>query len=382
MEPLVLAIEGASWLAAARAEWDALVELCDCDPLFNGWAWRATWWARFGSLLEGSLSVLTLREGGRLVAALPVYMRKVRLFGVLPVSRLELVGGCLQSAGRSEFSEYLDACVARGYEQRAADVIIPALLALPWDELHLQNVPETGWIERHVVPALAARGMYLLELGAMRTWHVDVANGFAPWARGLDANIRRRAIAHRARLDAPAVRKIPATELGEFFALLNGFHRQRWGKAIYSDARIRFHQELLALLGPRANQATVLMHAGQPLSALYDVRVGDTVYSIQSGFGDGVKRTVSIGYLHLAYGVEAAAAEGAKAVDLLGGGGKHRDYKKDLGQPGALIVSRSAIRAPLLRAAVRAQEAVRRLRASALKAAEDPAPGTGSDERH
>ena len=343
------AIEDAAWFASARVEWDALVEHAGCDPLFNGWAWRSTWWAHFDADAAAHLSVLVLRDAsGQLCAALPLYRHVARVRGI-PVRRLQLLGSALGVAGDNEFSEYCDGCVLPGFERIAAEQFARLLLGMRWHELVSQCVRDDSWFACHLVPALARSGCALRRLDPFIPWGVDLTQGAEPWRAALSANVRRRTTGQRTRLLAPSLQPVGHAAFPAFLDELNACHVERWGKPVYSPRRIAFHETLLGLLPEDALRASVLRDGEAHVSLLYDLRLGGREYNLQSGFHAARAQKLSPGYLHLGYAIEAAAAAGVHYFDMLGGDGKQRAYKADLGAQACTMHGLQVVRARWLR---------------------------------
>jgi hypothetical protein len=78
---------------------------------------------------------------------------------------------------------------------------------------------------------------------------------------------------------------------------------------------------------------------------MYNVRLGDTEYNIQSGFDSLALKGLSLGYLHLGYAMELACEEGIAQFDFLAGTGMRRDYKRDFQAVHRPLMTYQAIRA-------------------------------------
>ena len=100
------------------------------------------------------------------------------------------------------------------------------------------------------------------------------------------------------------------------------------------------------------------------LSVMYNVRVGATLYYLQSGFDPARSHGLSPGYLHFGYAIEAACSEGAERFDLLAGSGRHRDYKRDLLTESVPVVTYHLARRPLSRALYAIHETLAKCRVS------------------
>ena len=80
-----------------------------------------------------------------------------------------------------------------------------------------------------------------------------------------------------------------------------------------------------------------LHSAGNCLSVMLNIRAADTEYFLQAGFDPALASGLSPGYLHMGYAIEAACRDRIRVFEFLGGGGLHREYKRDfLAQPAQL----------------------------------------------
>lgn len=366
-------VEGYDWLRSARTEWDALIEACACDPLFNGWAWRVCWWRAFAEAGDATvdaartaqphtgaapadavLHVLVLRNAeGRLDAVLPLYAHRAAVRGRLRCQRLELLG-CSLRGGRSglEMSEYCDGCVRVGCEQIAATLFAAAMLSLGWDDFSAQGVREDSWVQQHLLPALQMQAhgrLRLRKLDSMLSWGVPLTEGSDRWRERLSSNVRRRVIGQRDRVADARIQPIARTAFPAFVQTLNDYHVARWGRPVYSPQRLLFHERLLELLPDDALVATMLMSGAAPISVLYNLRLRNREYNLQSGFSADATQRLSPGYQHLGYAIERAASAGVGYFDMLGGDGRSRAYKADLGELGSTMWGWQVLRSPMLK---------------------------------
>lgn len=373
-------VEGYDWLSSARTEWDELISSSACDPLFNGWAWRFCWWRAYleagesdqasasdvrpsnADAANSRLYILVLRNAvGRLDAVLPLYVHRAEVRGRLHCRRLELLG-CSLRGGRAglELSEYCDACVRIGHERVAAKMFAAAMLKLDWDDFSAQAVREDSWVRQQLLPALHQQShtrLRVRELDSMTSWGVPLSEGGDRWRGRLSSNVRRRAIGQRSRVADAALRAIARSDFPALVEELNRYHIVRWGRPVYSPLRQRFHERLLDLLPDNAFAATTLRAGSMPISVLYNLRLHDREYNLQSGFSADAARGLSIGYQHLGYAIERAAQAGVAYFDMLGGDGRSRAYKADLGERGCLMWGLQVLRSPKFKLLYRAWDA-------------------------
>ena len=92
---------------------------------------------------------------------------------------------------------------------------------------------------------------------------------------------------------------------------MDEFHAARWGGVHISGLMREFHLTLVKTLAERnALRMSILVDRGVPISILYNIRVGNIEYNIQSAFSPSHAKGLSPGYLHLGYCLEDAHADG------------------------------------------------------------------------
>jgi CelD/BcsL family acetyltransferase involved in cellulose biosynthesis len=338
----------ASEFEAQRAAWQDLLARSDADALFMSWDWVSAWWRHHAAVLEAELYLLAVYSpSGELLGLAPFYRHRGVHRGVFGVRRLELLGAAWRDT-QAVFSEYLDIIAAR--ESRAA---VHASLAewlrssAEWDELLVCNTRE------HSLAAELAEACgeftHLRPAESLTGWSIALPESFAAFTAQLSSNTRRKVLHQRDKLGG-AYREVhdPAQRQAAF-ARLEGCVARRWGRPSTVDARSRFHAELVASWPTDRVRLSELHVGSRVVSTMLNLRVGATEYYLLSGFDADAAQGVSPGYLHLGYAIESACHAGLKRFDFLAGGGLHRDYKSDFAAVGTTLVSRQAIRKPLLR---------------------------------
>ena len=117
-------------------EWRALNERARAGTMFLGPEWLLPWWTQFGEGRE--LATLCVRESGRLIGLLPLFIERVRLGGI-GVRRLAFLGdgdtGC----------DYLDVLADPGREREVLEHCLAKLMELPWDVCDLDGLLRDGF---------------------------------------------------------------------------------------------------------------------------------------------------------------------------------------------------------------------------------------------
>ncbi len=334
--------------AAGRDPWQQVLSASSADPLFMSWDWQWRWWRHHAPSLGANLRLLACYStAGELLGLLPLYERKVRLRGGMRCLRLEVNGLAWREPG-IVFSEYLDLIAVRGQEAAVIAAVAAWITAeSSWEDLVFPCTREDSLLSR-----LATR---LRVVGTLRTIDrleahaVHLDKPFAAYVESLPSGTRRRAFHQRRKLHGCKVEYAGRSEVGDYLEGLWTLRSQRWGEVEGAAARA-FHLDLAAdMAGSGRLRLSRLIAAGEPISYLYDVRAGATEYYLQSGFEPAAVEGVSPGYLHLGYALEAAAAGQCERFDLLAGGGRHRDYKRDFNPGVTPLVCHHLVRAGWLR---------------------------------
>lgn len=342
--------------AASRDAWQRLLASSDADPLFMSWDWQWRWWRHHVEYLGASLHVSALYAAGELVGIAPFYSRKVRLAGRLRLWRMELLGQAWRD-GDSVFSEYLDLIAARGYEPAVIECVAQWLRAeRHWDDLALTCVKTTSLASRLARERLT-RFAYVRSVDPMIAYSTNLPGTFTKYTQALSSGARRKLLNQRSKLREPMIVAAGPNEIDGFMQTLRAFEAARWGSK--SDRLYRFNHDF-ALYQASAGglRLTKLVAEGRTLSVMYNVRIGDTEYYLQSAFDPQASRGLSTGYLHFGYRIESACLEGVTCFDFLAGRGRNRDYKHDLLTTGSPLVSCHIIRANWLRALHRVHRAL------------------------
>jgi len=127
-----------------RDEWRALNGKARAGNMFLGPEWLLPWWTQFGEGRE--LATICVREGGRLIGLLPLFLERTRLGGI-EVRRLAFLGdgdtGC----------DDLDVIAEPGREREVLEQCLARLMDLPWDVCDLDGL----WRESFTALQLARR---------------------------------------------------------------------------------------------------------------------------------------------------------------------------------------------------------------------------------
>ncbi|HET6520447.1 MAG TPA: GNAT family N-acetyltransferase [Geminicoccaceae bacterium] len=308
---VVSEVLAAGELAALAPEWSALWRRCPTATAFQSPAWLIPWWRHFGN---DRLLVLTVRAGGELVGALPLYV-----FEEPPAHRKLLPLGI-------GISDYMDGLFDPAWAKPAAGA---ALAHLPrasraWDVCELHQLPPGSALLAADAPPGLADGTVPGE----PCLAVSLPGDAPELPRGLPhrmaANLRyygRRALrAGRVRFERATADTLPAL-LDDLFRL----HAAAWAArgqpgGVLADGTLRrFHRDAApALFAEGIARLHLLRLDGRPIAGCYGFTANGRACAYLTGF-DPAHARLSPGSLVLAHAMEEAIRDGAAAFDFLRG---------------------------------------------------------------
>lgn len=314
-------IEDTAGFEKLRAEWNDLLRHSASDCLFLTWEWLFSWWKHLAA--GRTLRLLTLREGGSLMAIAPLALRPPQLTRITPFHTLEFLGSGI--AG----SDYLDFIVRTGKERAACRALANHLrhekLMLELTQLRRHScAAETfaaelergGWslskAKTDVCPFIKLSGhswpSYLATLGSDHRYN---------FGRRLK-NLKKQ---FEVRFEQVHTEK----ERREVLPLLIELHNLRWRNRDFSEAfctanLVSLHDELSRLaLEQGWLRLFVLRLDGKPAASLYGFSYHGVFYYFQAGFDPFYSR-YSVGLVTMGLAIQSATEEGVEEYDLLHGG--------------------------------------------------------------
>ncbi len=334
--------------AASKAVWDDLVASSDADPLFMSWDWQWRWWKHHSPSLDATLRLVGLYSGDGLVGVAPFYARNVLARGRFRACRLELVGNAWRHP-HAAFSDYLD-IIARSDLRGGVLEALGRWLRREgrWDELAFCCVRRDGVAAQLV--GLLKSFAFAREVDPLSAWCARLPSRFDQYIERLGSDTRRKLFNQRRKLSGPQIRFAEEGQVADVLRELWRCSSDRWGDAAGTARFQDFHLDFARCMARSGRlRLSQLVTREGTLSAMYNVRVGSTIYYLQSGFDPARSQGLSPGYLHFGYAIEAACAEGAERFDLLAGRGRHRDYKRDFQTECVPLINYHIVRRPLAR---------------------------------
>jgi CelD/BcsL family acetyltransferase involved in cellulose biosynthesis len=346
---VIVTITDPAEFAALRPEWDALVEAMRRPSPFLLHGWLLEWWRHHSD--RGRLTVHVAREEGRLTGALPLFVQ--RRPG-LRVARF--LGG--------DAAALADVLVAKGADPSTADRLLDQAAGSGADFADLFGLPEPSRLgtERLRLIARAEAPVMDLEAG----WEEAYRAKTSAKRRNLHRR-RRRQLEGLGAVTFDVARTLD--ELGPSLEDAFRLHAARWrdrpeASGFATSRGRRFHRAALAALAPLdVPRIAHLRVAGRPVACNYFFLLDGCMYFHELAFDPALARW-SPGQLATLEAIAAAAAEGARRVEFLGGAERYKlelaDRLEPLHQGLGLAVTRRGRAAVAAR--VQAVNARRRLK--------------------
>jgi hypothetical protein len=329
------------------------------------YAWQSQWWAAFGARHKLTPCFLEFRRDGAVRGRASLFRRRLKIKGV-GFQTLEVLGNLWQ--GPATFrSEFLDVLAEPSERASIARTMLDWVSAdAAWDVLACRDLDAQGALARHLETYSGAAGLPAERSDEGTAFEVRTEGDFEAYRASLSANVRRKMFGQRRRLEDLAQGPVHLSEVQDFTEL-ERLHTLRWGSPLLHGGRVEFLQGLRAAL-PEGSLTVSLFSAGQScVSALLNARAGDgRIYNLQGGFDARSYESISPARLHWGQLIEQAfATRACRSIDLLLGGGRHDDYKREMATPGRTAVTYRCVRHPLLRAAQSARRALAQARSMA-----------------
>jgi CelD/BcsL family acetyltransferase involved in cellulose biosynthesis len=286
-------------LAALAGPWEALVAAED-HP-FSDLVWLRAWWAAFGD--GAQLCVCTHWRDGELTAALPLGLRRGRLFAL------------------SNYHQPLFRPPAR--DEQALRAVVDAALAESATELFIHALPESDAAMRALSRAAVDARRVLLVEPAHTSPIVDTGGDLEVYLRRLGATVKRRR--RKLEREHEAAFRVDAGEENLNAALRRGFEveasgwKSRAGTAVLSSAdTVSFYTELAGAYRERGELRLAWLHVdGEPAAFNFCIERRRRLYLLKTGFNERFSSHAPGIVLHLLV-VEHCFGSDLAAYELLG----------------------------------------------------------------
>ena len=306
----------------ALAEWDTLVRAAGRPSPFMLHAWLTQWWRHHADL--GRLTVIIGRRDGTLLGALPLFVRRGRV-----VSTVEFLGGDQSALG--------DVLLSPDAPAELGDRLVQSLRLVDADTLRLFGFPVQSPLRR----AGADAGLTSFERVASPI--LDMPDGWETAYRAKTTSKKRNHHARRrrqlgeigeVRVEVACDIEDLAPALEEAFAL----HQLRWsgrpdGSGFATQRGMAFHRAALPRMADLGVARIVTLRVdGRAVAFHYFFLFESGMYVHRLAF-DPALAQYSPGLLNTLDAISAAANEGARRVEYLGGDERYKLELADRTEP-------------------------------------------------
>ncbi len=326
-------VSTADELDSLREPWSAL-HAASGAGVFQSWEWQRAWWRHLGEpSRRRTLHVVVATVAGEVVAIAPLFVDRLRSFGLVPLRRLVFLGTGL--------TDYLDVLVRAGFEERCFDALAAHLAAdaARHDVVWLCDVPDGSRAHEGLFEALRRHGYegerFVNEScprTALRaTWQETLAGFDGGHRRQLAKRTRQLREHHEVAVEVVARAEDVDRDVDEFIAM----HQHRWTsvgkKGVFAEpAAAAFLRDVAREFFARGWLFLAFLRAdGARVAALCGFRHGGALSYYLNGIRDGgdVRRYSPGLVLHGAC-MERLVGEGVRTYDFLRGTER---YKYELG---------------------------------------------------
>jgi CelD/BcsL family acetyltransferase involved in cellulose biosynthesis len=293
-------LHAADSLDDLREDWIALAQ--QSQNIFSTWEWASTWWRHYGDEAKPLVVACYEREGGDMVALLPLYLwsaRPLRIARFIGHGPADQLGPICAPAARPAAAEALRGAAA----QSKLDLVLAELLP-----------GEGGW------PALLRRKPAFVEASPT----ISLGDGWQGYLARRSRNFRQQIHRRERQLhDRHNVRfrlAVDPERLNEDLTQLFELHSARWGSSHSPFLRYEhFHREFAAVALDRGwLRLWFLELDGRPAAAWYGFRFAGVESYYQAGRDPSLGEE-SVGFVLLAHTIRQAAEDGMQEYRLLRG---------------------------------------------------------------
>lgn len=335
MEKIIIKVtDKCSDFESLRDEWRQLSEKSDVSPLFLSWEWQYSWWKTWSNRLSLTLFLLKAYKGDELVGIAPLYIDNVRIFRGVRASRLQFIGNAWRQANtvRTEYLEFItkadiSTAVCETFLKFIGDSYI-------WDEFLICDIVKDSDTYNAINNKDITGHWHVLKRDFDFGVKINTQGAFPSYLSSLGKGTRLKLFNRRNMIEKIGdfkVKGVKQSEIDPFFTHLNEFHQERWGQHCFNNEGLEFHNRFLTSITNEGNlKLSFLELDGRIISVLYNIKMGRTVFNLQSGFIEDFNKKISLGTLHLGFSIEDAFNEcSTDNFDLLAGEGKNSFYKEN-----------------------------------------------------
>lgn len=313
-------------LQALEELWNHLLVESSSNTVFLRWEWVWAWWEAFGAFL-GTLHILLVKRGDRVVGIGPFYWTATTQAGLFPIRRLLFLGTAIGGKG-DVGSEYLDLIVLPHYQEEVVAAISVQLL---------QKDRFQEWVFLHVPGQASSLSTLLAQAGKARYWlqemhrwqcpYITLPTRWEEFLESLGSTLRykfRKNLRELGKHGAYSIRMTRSVgELDSDLQTLVFLHQARWeGRGMSGVFAEPAYRRFLSMVSRYALQhgllrLSIVTVSDKPVAAVYNISYGKKIYYYQSGFDTSFDRKVAIGTFAHTLCLERAIDEKLNEYDFL-----------------------------------------------------------------
>ncbi len=328
----VEALSNASTFRETRQEWTELLQFSEANQLFLSWEWQYTWWETWAEALDLELMLLKAYDRETLVGIAPLYIDNVRLRSGITIKRIQFIGNAWRREGTVR-TEYLEFIASKRLSNEVCAAFVDYLSNEKyWDEFVICDLRKDTDTYRQIKKQQKSSNWFINIAEQDHGMSISVLGKFEDYVKNLGRNTRLKLFNRRKYLNSLGdIKHVSASneDVNQYLSILNVFHQKRWGKDCFAEQSLNFHRVLLNRLNSQQGYSLDCINInGKTISILYNLRMGNTVYNIQSGFDENFDKKLSLGTLHMGCAIESAFNDQRVInFDMLAGKGKSEFYK-------------------------------------------------------
>lgn len=334
----VSVVEKFDEFSSMEKDWDNLLAVTPRATPFQSHAWLSTWWEVFSESYF-SLRIILVKTDGRLIAAIPLYKRRLQ-FNFITYTELCYVG---TGGGHEDevCTEYLDALYNPDEESLVMEALTNYLSNNPLqtDLYHFSAVLEGSLLGRlYSLPLLARVTTPVGQVSGLR-YHVDLPESYDKFLENLSTGTRKNLLQGLRRAERMGDLHLLSADneelVDDYFRILCDLHADRWGykgkPGVFASRHfLAFHGNIIKRFHKKGwLHLHVLKIDEEPIAVLYNFIFNGVEYYYQGGINITDYGKTRPGTIMIAKSIEQAIAGKLRIYDMMQGG--FESYKSGYG---------------------------------------------------
>lgn len=321
-------------------EWGELTDKADTF-IYQTFEWNRYWWKYFGT--NKDLFIITLYEDETLLAVVPLFWDTFAINSNDIYSCLRLIGSSVSQPegenlkGLRPYSDYLDAIIQPGYEEKVVEKLIHYFeeQELDFNEIILDEIPEDSCLWNVLLPILNKRGIPFTVENSSKCPIIKLGMSWDDYQQNQSKKARynnNRALRMVDEDSKKGFHVNEAEDLKEFhegYELLVKLHQERWNQlgfpGVFAEERMyNFQRDIIEQFQKKGwvqiRMADPVKDAGHVIAVDLLFKYKNRIYLVHRALDQDSKFSkAGPGNVLLSVAMKEAADEGYEAVDFLRG---------------------------------------------------------------